>query len=52
MKIVVASRKGGVGKSTLTSGLASYFSTQGKRVLAIDLDPQSNLAFMLGVDPR
>ena len=51
MKIVVASRKGGVGKSTLTSGLASYFSTQGKRVLAIDLDPQSNLAFMLGVDP-
>lgn len=51
MKIVVASRKGGVGKSTLTSGLASYFSTQGKRVLAIDLDPQSNLAFMMGADP-
>lgn len=51
MKIVVASRKGGVGKSTLTAGLASYFASRGKRVLALDLDPQSNLAFMMGGDP-
>lgn len=51
MKIVVASRKGGVGKSTITAGLASYFAGQGKRVLALDLDPQSNLAFMMGADP-
>ena len=51
MKIVVASRKGGVGKSSVTAGLASYFASRGQRVLAIDLDPQSNLAFMLGADP-
>ena len=51
MKIVIASRKGGVGKSTVTAGLASYFATHGKRVLALDLDPQSNLAFMMGADP-
>lgn len=51
MKIVIASRKGGVGKTSVTSGLASFFASQGKRVLAIDLDPQSNLAFMLGGDP-
>ena len=51
MKIVIASRKGGVGKSTVTAGLASYFATQGKKVLALDLDPQSNLAFMMGADP-
>ena len=51
MKIVIASRKGGVGKSTVTAGLASYFATRGRRVLALDLDPQSNLAFMMGADP-
>lgn len=51
MKIAVASRKGGVGKSSVTAGLASYYDFVGKTVLAVDLDPQSNLAFMLGADP-
>ncbi len=37
-KIVVASGKGGVGKSTLTAGLSSIFSNLGKRVLVIDCD--------------
>lgn len=51
MRLVVAARKGGVGKSTIVAGLASLLAARGRRVLAVDLDPQSNLAFMLGGDP-
>lgn len=40
-----------MGKSSVTAGLASLFVEDGYSVLAVDLDPQSNLAFMLGVDP-
>lgn len=50
-RIVVAARKGGVGKSSMVAGLASVYAAAGRRVLAVDLDPQSNLAFMLGGDP-
>jgi chromosome partitioning protein len=49
--IAVAGRKGGVGKTTIVCGLASIFLHRGLRVLVIDLDPQSNAAFALGVDP-
>jgi chromosome partitioning protein len=51
--IVLANAKGGTGKTTaalnLSAGFASHYH---KRVLAIDLDPQGNLAVGLGVDPR
>ena len=50
-RIAVAARKGGVGKTSISSGLASILSSQGKKVLLIDLDPQSNAAYALGVDP-
>ncbi len=50
--IAVAGRKGGVGKTTVAGGIASIFHAQKLRVLAIDLDPQSNLAFGLGADPN
>lgn len=50
-RIAVAARKGGVGKTTIACGLASVLSHQGLRVLVIDLDPQSNAAYVLGVDP-
>jgi chromosome partitioning protein len=43
-------RKGGVGKTTISSGLASVFASQGNQVLVVDLDPQSNSAYVLGVD--
>lgn len=49
--IAVAGRKGGVGKTTIACGLASIFLHRGRRVLVVDLDPQSNAAFALGVDP-
>lgn len=51
MRIAIASRKGGVGKTVVSAGIASLLAAEGKRVVAIDLDPQSNLAFALGVDP-
>ncbi len=37
-KIVIASGKGGVGKSTVTAGLARALENEGKRVLALDFD--------------
>ncbi|MFM7204005.1 MAG: ParA family protein [Myxococcota bacterium] len=48
--IAVASRKGGVGKTTLVSALAVTLSRT-HRVLVVDLDPQSNAAYVLGGDP-
>ena len=50
-RIAVAARKGGVGKTTIACGLASVFAAQQKSVLVIDIDPQSNAAYALGVDP-
>jgi CO dehydrogenase maturation factor len=48
MKIAV-SGKGGVGKTTLSALLIKYFRDQGKKVLAIDADPDANLATALGI---
>ena len=47
MKIAV-SGKGGVGKTLLSSLLAKEFHEQGFSVLAIDADPDANLAATLG----
>lgn len=48
MKIAI-SGKGGVGKTTFASFLIRAFADQGKKVLAIDADPDANLAQALGV---
>lgn len=50
-KIAVCGRKGGVGKTTTAACLASLLSSQGLKVLIVDLDPQTNAGFVLGVDP-
>ena len=48
----MANQKGGVAKTTSTVNLAAALKEQGKRVLVVDLDPQSNLTMSFGVDPE
>lgn len=43
------SGKGGSGKSTLAAGLALTRAREGHRVLAVDADPDANLAAALGI---
>lgn len=50
--ITTAVIKGGTGKTTTAAALAQAAAADGKRVLAIDLDPQANLSFILGADPN
>jgi len=46
----IVSMKGGVGKTSVTLGLASAAWSRGHRVLVIDLDPQANATMGLRVD--
>jgi CO dehydrogenase maturation factor len=46
------SGKGGVGKSTVAGTLALLWAAAGRRVLAIDADPDANLASALGLPPE
>ena len=48
MKLAV-SGKGGVGKTTFAALLIRTLNQEGKRVLAIDADPDANLAAALGI---
>ncbi len=50
VKIVLTNQKGGVGKTTTTAALVAGLSAKGNRVLTVDLDPQGNLGFSLGVN--
>jgi len=50
MKIAVTG-KGGVGKSTIIALFARILTEQGKKVLAVDADPDMNLAGILGISP-
>ena len=44
--------KGGAGKTSISGTLARLLARRGHRVVAIDGDPNPNLAFTLGIAPE
>ena len=50
--IALANQKGGVAKTTSTVNLGAALAERGRRVLVVDLDPQSNLTMSQGFDPE
>jgi CO dehydrogenase maturation factor len=50
MAKIAISGKGGVGKTTVTAGLARALGRRGYRVIALDMDPSPNLLGSLGCD--
>lgn len=51
MKLAITG-KGGVGKTTTASLLARVYAAEGKKVIAIDANPDANLATALGISPE
>lgn len=49
MVIAVCNHKGGTGKTTTTINLGKALTLRNKSVLLIDLDPQANLSYSLGI---
>ena len=50
--LAFANQKGGVAKTTSTLNLGVALNELGRRVLAVDMDPQGNLTMSQGIDPE
>jgi chromosome partitioning protein len=50
--IVIAQRKGGVGKTTTAANVAALLVRRGARVLVVDTDPQFALTRQLGLESQ
>lgn len=50
--IAVLNQKGGVGKTTTVANLSAALAMSGRRVIAMDMDPQSHLTIHLGATPE
>ena len=48
--ITVSNQKGGVGKTTTSAAICAGLADRGAKVLGIDLDPQGNLGFCMGLE--
>ena len=49
--VAFVNQKGGVGKTSVTLGIASAAWAAGHRILVVDLDPQASATWVLGIDP-
>jgi len=49
--LAFANQKGGVAKTTTTLSMAAALAERGRRVLAVDMDPQGALTYSMGIDP-
>ncbi len=49
MKKIIATGKGGVGKTTTLTALSVMMAREGKRVIVFDTDPSMNLALSFGI---